>query len=200
MTLDMKVLAEEAKKGCLSEKTIEAVRNEITDAMAGIKRKGMDKLVRYMTKSDFFTAPASTKFHGNYEGGLAAHSYIVYKEFDELLSRHGSDLPSDSRIISGICHDFCKIEVYRKNEPKNGKAPVKPYQFGDEYPLGHGEKSLLIVSRHIEPTLKESLLIRWHMGGYDQNYEINSDKVKQLCPEMVFLQSADRIASSWCNV
>ncbi|MDI6738411.1 MAG: metal-dependent phosphohydrolase [Nanoarchaeota archaeon] len=200
MTLDIKVLAEEAKKGCLSGKTIDAIRNEIMDAMAGIKRKGIDKLVKYMQGSDFFTAPASTKFHGNYEGGLAAHSYLVYHEFDELLTRHGSDLPSESRIISGICHDFCKVGVYRKNEAKRGKAPVKPYSFDDEYPLGHGEKSLLIISKYIEPTIKESLLIRWHMGGYDQNYEINSEKVKKLCSEMVFLQSADRIVSSWCNV
>lgn len=197
MTLDIKVLLEEGKKGCLSEKTIEAVRTEIMDAMAGIKRKGMDKLIKYMQGSDFFTAPASTKFHGNYEGGLAAHSLLVYREFDELLSRHGSDLPSESRIISGICHDFCKIGVYRKTEAKRGKVPVKPYQFDDEYPLGHGEKSLLIISKYIEPTIKESLLIRWHMGGYDQNYEINSEKVKQMCPEIVFMQSADRIASSW---
>jgi hypothetical protein len=200
MTLDMKVLLEEGKKGCLSEKTVEAVRNEIMDAMTGIKRKGMDKLVKYMQGSDFFTAPASTKFHGNYEGGLASHSYLVYREFDELLSRHGSDLPKESRIISGICHDFCKVGVYRKTEAKKGKAPVKPYQFDDEYPLGHGEKSLLIISKYIEPTIKESLLIRWHMGGYDQNYEINSEKVKQMCPEMVFLQSADRIASSWYDL
>lgn len=200
MSLDIKVLLEEGKTGCLSEATIEAVGNETMNAMSGIKRKGMDKLLKYMEKSDFFTAPASTKFHGNYKGGLAAHSLLVYKEFDALAERHGSKLPSENRIIAAICHDFCKIGVYRKTEAKKGKAPAKPYQFDDEYPLGHGEKSLLLVSRYIEPTLEESLLIRWHMGGYDQNYEINSEKVKKLCPEIVFLQSADRIASSWYNL
>ncbi|HII14771.1 MAG TPA: metal-dependent phosphohydrolase [Nanoarchaeota archaeon] len=204
MTLDMKVLLEEGKKGCLSEATIESVRQEIIGAMAGIKRKGMDKMLKYMESSDFYRAPASTKFHGNYEGGLAAHSYLVYHEFDELLARHGSGLASESRIIAGICHDFCKIGIYRKNEIKKGRGKgqsgARPYYFDDEFPIGHGEKSLWIAGRYIEPTEKEALLIRWHMGGYDKNYEINEPMIKQKCPELVLLQSADRIVSGWHNV
>lgn len=200
MSLDMKVLMEEGKKGKLSEKTMDAVRQEILGQMSGIKRKGIEKLVKYMETSDFFTAPASTRFHGNYEGGLASHSYLVYREFDELLSRHGSDLLSESRIISGICHDFCKIGIYKKNEEKKGKAPVKPYNFEDEFPIGHGEKSLWVIGRYIEPAEKEALLIRWHMGGYDKNYEMNEPMIKKKCPELVLLQSADRIVSGWHNV
>ena len=204
MTLDMKVLLEEGKKGCLSEKTVEAVRNEIMNAMTGIKRKGIDKLVKYMQGSDFFTAPASTKFHGNYEGGLASHSYLVYNQFDEMLSKHGSNLPDESRIISGICHDFCKIGIYKKNEIKKGRgkeqSTAKPYYCDDEMPIGHGDKSLWIMGRYIEPTEKEMLLIRWHMGGYDKEYEINAEKIKSKCPELVFIQSADRIASSWYDL
>ncbi|MFA5888206.1 MAG: metal-dependent phosphohydrolase [Candidatus Nanoarchaeia archaeon] len=201
MSLDIKILLEEGKKGCLSGKTIAGVHDEIIAQMSGIKRKGMEKLVKYLETSDFFTAPASTKFHGNYEGGLASHSYLVYHEFDEMLSKHGSNLPSESRIISGICHDLCKIGIYKKaTVTKAGKAPSKPYNFDDEMPIGHGEKSLWIVGRYIEPTEKEMLLIRWHMGGYDANYEANSETIKHKCPELVFMQSADRIVSSWCNV
>lgn len=200
MSLDIKVLMEEGKKGKLSEKTMDAVREEIVGQMSGIKRKGIEKLVKYLETSDFFTAPASTRFHGHYEGGLAAHSLLVYREFDAMLGRYGSDLASDSRIISGICHDFCKIGIYKKNEAKKEKAPVKPYTFEDEFPIGHGEKSLWIIGRYIEPTEKEALLIRWHMGGYDKNYEINEPMIKKKCPELVLLQSADRIVSGWHNV
>ncbi|MDI6738182.1 MAG: metal-dependent phosphohydrolase [Nanoarchaeota archaeon] len=200
MTLDMKVLLEEAKKGALSGKVIRDVKEEILGHLSGIKRKGMPGLVQYLETSDFFHAPASTRFHGNYEGGLAAHSLLVYTEFDALLSRYGSSLPDDSRKIAGICHDLCKVEVYKKNEARKGRFPAKPYTFEDELPVGHGEKSLWIIGRHIEPTEKEMLLVRWHMGGYDKNYEMNEEVIKRKCPELVLLQSADRIVSGWHNV
>ena len=202
--LDTKIILEDVKNGALSSKTIDSIKNEIVNELSQIQRKGIDSLVNYLGTTDFFTAPASTRFHGNYEGGLAAHSLLVYREFDFLCERYSPDFPKDSRKISAMLHDVCKIGIYKRNEIKKGKgtelSAAKPYKFEDEFPLGHGEKSLWIVGRHIDPTEKEALLIRWHMGRYDPNYELNEDNVKAKCSEIVLLQSADIIVSEMYNI
>lgn len=194
----------EIKNGKLSEETMNEVKKEICSELHSIKRRGITELVYYLNTNGFFTSPASTRFHGAYDGGLAVHSLLVYKEFDFLVERYKSDLPADSRKIVGICHDLCKVGVYKRNEVKKGKemaqSSAKPYNFEDDFPIGHGEKSLWIVGRYIEPTEKEALLIRWHMGSYDGNYELNEESLKKKCPELVLLQSADRIASGWYDV
>ncbi len=190
----------EVKKRALSEAMLEEIKQEIITDLSAVQREGIDQLITHLEGSGFFTSPASTKFHGNYAGGLAAHSLMVYKEFDFLLKRYSGTLEPDSRRIAGICHDVCKIGVYQKNESKSGRTPAKPYLFDDPFPIGHGEKSLYIVSQYLELTTKEALLIRWHMGGYDHNYEINEDKIKELCPELVLLHCADQLVSGGLNL
>ncbi|MEK6969454.1 MAG: metal-dependent phosphohydrolase [Nanoarchaeota archaeon] len=171
------------------------VRKEIIKELSAVQREGIDQLINHLEGNNFFTSPASTKFHGNYVGGLAAHSLMVYKEFDFLLKRYSGTLEQDSRRIAGICHDFCKIGVYQKNELKNGRIPANPYHFDDPLPIGHGEKSMYLVSQYVKLTPKEALLIRWHMGSYDPNYEINQDKLKKICPELCLLHCADQLVS-----
>ena len=194
--IETKLILEDVKNGKFTKPVMDAVRDEVKGHLMSTKRKGMKGLVNYLESSDFYTAPASTKFHGNYEGGLAVHSLLVYREFDRLASVYAPALEDETRKISALCHDICKVGVYKKNESKSGRELAKPYRFEDELPLGHGEKSLYVLREYIKPTLKEALLIRWHMGGYDPNYEMNSDMIKQKCPELVLLQSADRIVSA----
>lgn len=194
--IETKLILEDIKTGKFTEPVMEAVKEEVKGHLMGTKRRGMKGLVDYLESSDFYTSPASTKFHGNCDGGLAVHSLLVYREFDRLASMYAPGLEDEARKISALCHDLCKIGVYKKVESKSDKKLAKPYRFEDELPLGHGEKSLYVIREYIKPTLKEALLIRWHMGGYDHSYEMNADMIKQKCPELVLLQSADRIVSS----
>lgn len=149
---------------------------EIYNAL--IKRDGADKLLDYLlTGCDFFTAPASTKFHLSYAGGLAEHSVNVYKRLLKLIKAEYGDnyaeTYSDETIaICGLLHDLCKTDFYKidfRNVKENDKWVSKPYYTIDEkLPYGHGEKSVYIIYAFM-PGLKreEAIAINWHMGGFD---------------------------------
>lgn len=146
-----------------------------------VERQGKDKLLEWLLKTDFFTAPASTRFHGACESGLVMHSLNVYK----LLKEKAHDSYSAETIaIVALCHDFCKINMYRegtrnvKNEVTGAWEKVKTYNVEDVFPYGHGEKSVFLVERFIRLSTEEAMAIRWHMGGFDDtaragNYAIS---------------------------
>ena len=146
-----------------------------------VERQGKDKLLEWLLKTDFFTAPASTRFHGACESGLVMHSLNVYK----LLKEKAQDSYSAETIaIVALCHDFCKINMYRegtrnvKNEVTSAWEKVKTYNVEDVFPYGHGEKSVFLVERFIRLSTEEAMAIRWHMGGFDDtaragNYAIS---------------------------
>jgi len=169
---------------------------EILELLKSVSRKGIDDLISFAEGSDFFSAPASTRYHGNYPGGLAYHSYLVYKGFKRQVDYYELKIPSDSIIITGICHDFCKIGLYQPNVLKDGQVPdAKPYKHVDDFPLGHGEKSLSIVQRHIQLTNQEAMIIRWHMGSYDPAWHSNQEKIEKTFPEVVVFHHADHEVS-----
>ena len=139
-----------------------------------IHREGINDLINYLTKSDFFTAPASSRFHCDHEGGLAEHSINVYERLREnVLKEYGNfETYSEETIaICGLFHDLCKIEYYKtdfRNVKENGEWVKKPYYTVDEkLPYGHGEKSVYIINGFIRLTREEALAINWHMGGFD---------------------------------
>ncbi len=143
---------------------------------ANIKRDGADKLRQYLLNSNFFTTPASTKYHCAYEGGLVEHSINVYKRLlsnvkNEYGSNYESVVSNESIAIVSLLHDLCKIDFYKqdvKNVKENGVWVQKPYYVKDEVlPYGHGEKSVYIVNGFIRLTRDEALAINWHMGGFD---------------------------------
>ena len=127
-------------------------------------REGMDKLIEFLESSDFFTAPASTRFHGSIEGGLLAHSMKVYEILKEKV---GED--SESVRIIALLHDICKTNFY-KTDYRNAKndlgvwEKVPYYTVDDSIPYGHGEKSVMMISEFIKLTPEEKYAIRWHMG------------------------------------
>ena len=137
-----------------------------------IHREGADKLLEWLMKSDFFTAPASTRFHGNYAGGLVEHSLNVY----EALKEDGLvDRESETIAIVALLHDLCKVNFY-KTEMRNvknndtGKWEQQPYYtISDQLPYGHGEKSVYIISGFMKLTREEAMAIRWHMGAFDDS-------------------------------
>ena len=84
------------------------MKEEFIRLLQSTSREGMDKLLDFLEKSDFYKAPASTRFHGNYEGGLLEHSMKVYEIFKEKIARSNFNTPEDSVIISALLHDICK--------------------------------------------------------------------------------------------
>ena len=124
-----------------------------------VTREGADKLLAYLCSEncDFFTAPASTRFHGNYEGGLCEHSLNVYDCLVDQLNRprvkekYGISYSDESIAIAGLLHDLCKVNFYKvssrnvKNEQGKWEA-VPYYTIEDTLPYGHGEKSVYIAS------------------------------------------------------
>ena len=142
-----------------------------------IKREGSDKLLEYLQSksSDFFTAPASTRYHGAYEGGLVEHSVNVYHCLVDYLSRdrvkdiYKLSYDDETIAIVALLHDVCKINCYvpgtRNVKDANGvwqQVPV--YEFEDRLPYGHGEKSVYIISGFMKLTREEAFAIRYHMG------------------------------------
>jgi len=180
----------------LSKKEIRENKNNILNRLSLIDRKGVNDFVDFLVNSDFFSAPASTMFHGNFEGGLAAHSYSVYEEFDNKIEHYSLDIPKDSRFLTGICHDLCKVGFYVPNVLADGSVSTsKPYKVLDDFPFGHGEKSVLIAQQYFSLTNQESLIIRWHMSNYDEAWRQYKDKVEALHPEVMLFQNADKEVS-----
>ena len=146
-----------------------------------ITRQGNVELLNFLeNKSDFFTAPASTRFHLACEGGLVKHSLNVF----QLLSQNCGDEQAESIAICGLLHDICKVNYYKvslrnvKNE-KTGQWEKQPYyQVDDSFPYGHGEKSVYMIESFMKLKAPEAMAIRWHMGGFDDtvkagNYSIS---------------------------
>ena len=138
------------------------MKEEYINLLKGINREGMDKLIEFLENSDFFTAPASTRYHGAWEGGLLAHSMKVY----EILKTKTED--SDAVKIVALLHDICKTNFYKtdfRNVKNNGVWEQVPYYtIDDTIPYGHGEKSVMMISEFIKLTPEEKYAIRWHMG------------------------------------
>lgn len=153
-----------------------------------IKREGIEDLLNYLNETDFFISPASTRYHGDYAGGLVEHSINVYYSLvDELQFIYGADwskkyTPETVAIVS-LFHDLCKIGRYKPGirnvkDPVTGKwGEVSVYQYNNDYvAMGHGAKSMYIVSKFIKITEDEAAAIFYHMGAYDLgNYNTVND-------------------------
>ena len=138
-----------------------------------IKRDGAKELLEWLEKSDFFTAPASTRFHGSEEGGLLKHSLNVY---ERLKAINGEN---ETTAICALLHDLCKVNFYTtemRNVKENGVWVQKPfYTVKDQLPYGHGEKSVYIISGFMKLKREEAMAINWHMGSYDSRSQGSSD-------------------------
>ena len=145
-----------------------------------IKREGADRLLDYLQNgSDFFTAPASTRYHGAHEGGLLEHSLNVYDCLCDILARprmkevYGLSYSDESIAIVSLLHDVCKTNFYKvstrnvKNDATGQWEKVPFYQVADQLPYGHGEKSVYLIEHFMRLKTDEAIAIRWHMGGFD---------------------------------
>ena len=148
-----------------------------------ITREGASALLAWLEKTDFFTAPASTKFHCACEGGLVQHSVNVY---EALSARYCEpDDSPESLAICGLLHDLCKAQYYKattrnvKNQ-QTGQWEQQPYYMvEDAFPYGHGEKSVYLIERFVRLKPAEAMAIRWHMGGFDDSARGGSFAISQ---------------------
>ena len=181
------------------EKFIEIFRSTI-------KREGSEKLLEYLTeKTDFFEAPASTRFHGAYEGGLLEHSLNVYECLCDFVKRprfrdkYGFVFDEESLAIAALLHDVCKTNFYKtemRNVKKNGVWESVPYYtIEDNLPYGHGEKSVYILSGFIKLTRDEAFAIRYHMGFSGPEDANQIGKALEMFPLAFALCVADMEAS-----
>ena len=142
-----------------------------------IKRDGADKLLDYLMSehSDFFTAPASARFHSSFEGGLLSHSLNVYDclcdymKRDTVKNKYNLNASDESIAIISLLHDICKVNFYktsfRNAKDENGVWQKVPYfEIDDKLPYGHGEKSVYVISGYMKLTREEAFAIRYHMG------------------------------------
>ncbi|MBR5236452.1 MAG: hydrolase [Clostridia bacterium] len=173
-----------------------------------IKREGADKLLEYLCSpaSDFFTAPASTRFHGSYAGGLVEHSINVYDCLKDYLSRprvqelYGLEPDSESVAIVALLHDLCKVNCYKESmrnvKDKEGRWTQVPfYEYDDALPYGHGEKSVYIITGFMRLTREEAFAIRYHMGFSEDGNKQNVGKSFEMYPLSFALHTADMEAT-----
>ena len=154
---------------------------------------------KWLSESEFFTAPASTRFHGNYEGGLFDHSFMVMEVLCDLTRHNNLKWQRDgSPFIVGLLHDLCKIDQYRVDNsvPYEVGEPTRWEYRTDTLLTGHGDKSVMLLASHMELTEEEVMCIRYHMGAFTEKEEWNyyTRAVKQF-PNVLWTHQADMIAS-----
>ena len=173
-----------------------------------IKREGADALRRWLCNSDFFDAPASSKFHSAYPGGLCDHSVKVYHRLRHLVDNYwpNDNFPSEETVaIVALLHDLCKVNFYtvemrnRKNE--YGEWEKYPfYVIDDSLCMGHGEGSMYIASSFLKLSREEAAAINWHMGYSDNRFKGGDGtvgKAFQMYPLALLLHAADSMASAF---
>lgn len=194
---------------------MENIKKQFIQTLLSTQREGIDKVINNLERLGFFTAPASTKFHLNFPGGLMLHSWNVFNTAMMLRQQMilmrpelESRLPVESIIIASLLHDVCKSDIYketllnRKNE-QGFWEKVPGYEIDcSNFPMGHGEKSvIMLVTMGLKLTKDEMLAIRWHMTAWElafQSYEQKSNlqTARNIAPLCAIIQSADGLSSS----
>ena len=191
------------------------MKNRIIELLKATERERIDRVIDYLeNRSDYFTAPASTAFHGNYAGGLAEHSLNVYEvamrvktAMVDMKPELADRISNESIAIVTLLHDLCKTNVY-KVEKKNRKVNGRWEEYDgygvdySKFPLGHGEKSvIMLLSLGFALTRDEMLAIRWHMAAWELAFQsaeakANLNVAREQCPLLAVLQAADGLASA----
>lgn len=185
------------------------IQKQILEILQSVNREGTKNLVEYLTKEcDYFTAPASTTYHGNTEGGLARHSLNVYNILKDKVDKYYPDgsISPQSVALCSLMHDLCKVDIYKWSKKwkkdENNKWFEEPcWMVKDEFPVGHGSKSVFVLQRFVQLTDEEIAAIYFHLGMCDPGVHFNYPNgfaykdALNLYPLVVLLQLADLEAS-----
>ena len=184
------------------------MKEEFLELLKSTNREGIDKLIEFIEKTDFFKAPASTKYHGNYEGGLLEHSMKVYEILVQKVQNSPIEIntPAESLVLIALLHDICKVNFY-KVDYRNAKnefgewEKVPYYTIEDTIPYGHGEKSVMMLTEYIKLTSEEKYAIRWHMGFTEpkESYGTLGQAFKKY-PVALLVHEADLEATYFFNI
>jgi len=194
---------------------LDSLKKRFIGLCSTIHRPGMEELMTWLERSDFYTAPASTRFHGNYKGGLLEHGLNVYDRLVGFVSGYPDlEIKPETVAVVALFHDLCKVnnyvadfknvKVYRENGSKSDakgrydweSQPI--YRTEDRLPLGHGEKSVIILQNYIKLTRDEIYAIRWHMGSFDsavKGGDYGMGNAFEMCPLAVMTHLADMEAT-----
>ena len=184
------------------------MKEEFISLLRSTNREGIEEVIQFLEKSDFYKAPASTRFHGSFEGGLLEHSMKVYeilkhKVKNSLLDLNVSD---DTLIIIALLHDICKVNFYKvdyrnaKNE-RGEWEKVPYYTVDDTIPYGHGDKSVMMITEYMKLTVEEKYCIRWHMGFTEPKEAYNTlGQAFKKFPLALILHEADLEATYFYNI
>ena len=179
---------------------------EFENLLLSVEREGIENLLGFIRKSDFYTAPASTKYHSCHEGGLLEHSLNVYKclvaKLDNPIWKDAlAEIPKKSLVVSSLLHDLCKtyfyVVEYRNKKNDDGIWEKVPYYtIDDKIAYGHGEKSVMMIEEYIKLTPVERYSIRWHMGWSEPKENYNAlGKAMGKYPLVLALHEADQEAT-----
>lgn len=143
---------------------------------SGIHKDGINELMEWLENSDFYTCPASSKYHLNCEGGLLEHSLNVYDELKRLLVAYPEiKVSEESILITSLFHDLCKVNCY-KPESRNRKTTSGTWERYTAYTRkedfcygGHGSKSVYLIQKFMNLTDEEAVAINCHMSCWDGN-------------------------------
>ncbi len=180
----------------LAKEQIEADKIRIIELLKSTERPGMERLIEWMeNKSDFFTAPASTKYHLHCKGGLARHSLNVYERLKAKVDAGLLELKEDTVIITALLHDVCKANFYavqKRNRKIEGQwVEVEEWGIDEKLPIGHGEKSCYIVQTFMRLTPEEFAMIRFHMGRESESFNDYFSKAAAVFPGVAAIHTAD---------
>ena len=186
--------------------------NFFETVLRNTNREGIENVINFARKTDFYKAPASGTYHSNYEGGLLDHSIIVYllcmKFRDAMVAEKpelADKLTDDMIAISALLHDICKTCFYVRaqqwKKDANGQwHEYMGYDVNDTFPIGHGEKSVIMLQNFkLELSAEEMLAIRYHMGfwnGEGNELKYSMTRSLKMCPLVLLLQLADFSAST----
>lgn len=166
-----------------------------------IHREGIDDLMEWIGGTDFYTAPASTKYHGAFEGGLVLHSLNVYSQLKKLCAFYEISASDESIAIAALFHDLCKIGFYktemRWRKDSNDKwEQYATYKHEEDFAYGgHGSKSVYLVMTFMKLTPDEASAIQCHMGQFDATNYSNPSEVYSRNPLAWLLHVADEAAT-----
>lgn len=184
------------------------MKEEFISLLRSTNREGIEEVIQFLEKSDFYKAPASTRFHGSFEGGLLEHSMKVYEILKHKVKNSVLDLnvSDDTLIIIALLHDICKANFYKvdyrnaKNE-RGEWEKVPYYTVDDTIPYGHGEKSVMMITEYMKLTVEEKYCIRWHMGFTEPKEAYNTlGQAFKKFPLALILHEADLEATYFYNI
>ena len=184
------------------------MKEEFISLLRSTNREGIEEVIQFLEKSDFYKAPASTRFHGSFEGGLLEHSMKVYEILKHKVKNSVLDLnvSDDTLIIIALLHDICKVNFYKvdyrnaKNE-RGEWEKVPYYTVDDTIPYGHGEKSVMMITEYMKLTVEEKYCIRWHMGFTEPKEAYNTlGQAFKKFPLALILHEADLEAAYFYNI